>query len=78
MSLELRHGDCLYNLFNVSKKELPSMGEVDNRWCHLSKENNTILSGIIFDSLVSNDKNIIDLYKHPGFIYSNEITARYE
>jgi len=78
MSLESRHGDCLYNLFNVSKKELPSMGEVDNRWCHLSKENNTILSGIIFDSLVSNDKNIIDLYKHNGFIYSKEITARYE
>lgn len=78
ISLESRQGDCLYNLFNISKKELPSMGEVDNRWCHLSKENNTILSGIIFDSLVSKDKNIIDLYKHNGFVYSKEITARYE
>jgi hypothetical protein len=78
ISLESRQGDCLYNLFNVSKKEFPLMGDVDNRWCHLSKENNTILSGIIFDSLVSKDKNIIDLYKHNGFIYSKEITARYE
>lgn len=76
--LESRHGDCLYNLFNISKKELPSMGTVDNRWCHLSKENNRILSDVIFKSLVSKDKNIIDLYKHNGFIYSNEITARYE
>ena len=78
ISLESRQGDCLYNLFNVSKKELPSMGVVDNRWCHLSKENNTVLSGAIFNSLVSEDKNIIDLYKHTGFIYNKEITARYE
>ena len=78
ISLESRQGDCLYNLFNVSKKELPSMGVVDNRWCHLSKENNTILSGAIFNSLVSADKNIIDLYKHTDFIYNKEITARYE
>jgi hypothetical protein len=54
------------------------MKDVDNRWCHLSKENNTILSDIIIDSLISKDKNIIDLYKHNGFVYSKEITARYE
>jgi hypothetical protein len=78
ISLESRHGDCLYNLFNVSMKEFPLMKDVDNRWCHLSKENNTILSDIIIDSLISKDKNIIDLYKHNGFVYSKEITARYE
>jgi hypothetical protein len=54
------------------------MGVVDNRWCHLSKENNTVLSGIIFNSLISEDKDIIDLYKHTGFIYNKEITTRYE
>jgi len=78
ISLESRHGDCLYNLFSISKKELPTMGVVDNRWCHLSKENNIALSNIIFNSLVSEDKNIVDLYKSAGFIYNKEITARYE
>jgi hypothetical protein len=78
ISLEARQGDCLYNLFSVSKKELPTMGVVDNRWCHLSKENNTVLSSIIFNSLISVEKDIIDLYKNTGFEYRKEITARYE
>jgi hypothetical protein len=78
ISLEERHGECLYNLFAVSKKELPTMGDVDNRWCHLSKENNIVLSNIIFNSLISEDKNIIDLYKNTNFLYNKEITARYE
>jgi hypothetical protein len=77
ISLESRHADCLYNLFSVSKKELPTMGEVDNRWCHLSKENNMILADKVFKSLRSTDKNIIDLFKQNGFIYNNEITKRY-
>jgi hypothetical protein len=54
------------------------MGDVDNRWCHLSKENNIVLSNIIFNSLISEDKNIIDLYKNTNFLYNKEITARYE
>jgi hypothetical protein len=78
ISLEARQGDCLYNLFSVSKKELPTMGVVDNRWCHLSKENNTVLSSIIFNSLISVEKDIIDLYKNTGFEYRKEITTRYE
>jgi hypothetical protein len=77
IELEQRHGECLYNLFSVSKKELPTMGEVDNRWCHLSKENNQLLSMLMFESLMSNDRNIIDLYKTKTFIYNTEITKRY-
>jgi len=75
--LEERHGDCLYNLFSVSSKELPTMDRVDNRWCHLSKENNMVLADKVFKSLRSTDKNIIDLFKQNGFIYNNEITKRY-
>jgi hypothetical protein len=78
INLDGRAGDCLYNLFSVSKKELPSMGNVDNRWCHLSKENNQSLAKIILESIVSNEKNIVDLYKHKSFTYNSEITARYE
>jgi hypothetical protein len=78
INLDERSGDCLYNLFSVSKKELPTMGEVDNRWCHLSKEFNTILSNILFDSLNSTEKDIFDLYKHKDFLYDDAITKRYE
>jgi hypothetical protein len=78
VDLGQKAGDCLYNLLSVSQKELPTMGNVDNRWCHLSKENNTILSGVIFNSLVSEEKNVIDLFKHSGFVYNKEITTRYE
>ena len=78
INLDERSGDCLYNLFSVSKKELPTMGEVDNRWCHLSKEFKTILSNILFDSLNSTEKDIFDLYKHKDFLYDDAITKRYE
>jgi hypothetical protein len=78
LNLDERAGDCLYNLFSVSKRELPSMGDVDNRWCHLSKENNQILSNTLFHSLNSTDKDIIDLYKHKNFVYNDVITKRYE
>lgn len=77
LNLDERIGDCLYNLFAVSKKELPTMGDVDNRWCHLSKENNQILSNILFNSLMSDDRDIIDLYKHKNFLYHTSIANRY-
>jgi len=77
INLDSRSGDCLYNLFSVSKKELPTMGIVDNRWCHLSKEFNTILSTILFNALAGDGKTIFDLYKHKDFTYDEEITARY-
>ena len=77
INLDSKSGSCLYNLFEVSKKELPSMGNVDNRWCHLSKENNEILSLIIRETLQNNNKEIIDLLKDRRFIYSDEITNRY-
>lgn len=77
LNLDDRWGECLYNLFSVSKKELPTMGDVDNRWCHLSKESNQVLSQLVFDSLISEERNIIDLFKHPGFTYSKDITERY-
>lgn len=77
INLDDRSGDCLYNLFEVSKKELPSMDKVDFRWCHLSKENNKVLASIIFDSLQNENRDIIDLFKHKDIIYSKEITERY-
>lgn len=75
--LDLRAGDVLYNLFTVSKNELPTMGIVDNRWCHLSKEFNSILAVELFNSLKSEERNIIDISKNKHFIYNKEITARY-
>jgi hypothetical protein len=78
INLDGRAGECLYNLFSVSKKELPTMSTVDNRWCHLSKENNQSLAKIILGSIASTEKNIVDLYKRPEFVYNKEITARYE
>jgi hypothetical protein len=63
---------------SVSKKELPTMGQTDNRWCHLSKELNLILSHIISKSFDSTDRNIVDLFKQKDLTCDNpEITARY-
>lgn len=78
INLDSKSGSCLYNLFEVSKKELPSMGNVDNRWCHLSKENNEALALILREALQNNNKEIIDLFKDRRFIYSDEITSRYK
>jgi hypothetical protein len=55
------------------------MDRVDNRWCHLSKELNLILSVILSKSLNSKDAAIIDLRKNPDMGRVNpEITKRYE
>jgi hypothetical protein len=70
-------GDCLYNLYAVSKKELPTMRDVDNRWCHLSKENNQVLANVLLESFKGTGNNINDLAKHDKFVYSEEITNRY-
>lgn len=78
INLDDRAGDCLYNLISVSKKELPTMGQVDNRWCHLSKELNLVFSQIISHSFDSTDRNIVDLVKIKDLTCDNpEITARY-
>lgn len=78
IDLSLRAGDCLYNLFEVSRRELPSMDRVDNRWCHLSEELNLSLSVLLSKSLNSKELKIIDLRKHPDFDKVNpEITKRY-
>jgi len=79
IDLALRAGDCLYNLFEVSRRELPSMDRVDNRWCHLSKESNLILSVVLSKALNSTDLNIMDLRKHPDLGKVNsEAAKRYE
>lgn len=77
LNLEVRSGDCLYNLYGVSHKELPEMHNVDNRWCHLSKENNEVLSLVLFDSLQNTNKDIVDLLKDKRFVYNSHITNRY-
>lgn len=78
IDLALRAGDCLYNLFEVSRRELPSMDRVDNRWCHLSKELNLSLSVLLSQSLNSKELRILDLRKHPEFNKVNyDITLRY-
>ena len=77
-NLEQRAGTCLYNLISVSATELPDMGRVDNRWCHLSKERNLVFSKIISESFENEHTEIIDLYKDPELNKKNkEITARY-
>jgi len=78
IDLSLRAGDCLYNLFEISRRELPSMDRVDNRWCHLSQELNLSLSVLLSRSLNSTELKIVDLRKHPDLNKTNpEITKRY-
>ena len=78
IDLSLRAGECLYNLFEISRRELPSMDRVDNRWCHLSHELNSCLSVLLSKSLNSTELKIVDLLKHPDFNKTNpEITKRY-
>jgi hypothetical protein len=77
-NLDERAGVCAYNLISVSKNELPSMGRVDNRWCHLSKERNLIFSKVIMDALALPYPEIIDLYKDPNLNTKDKnITDRY-
>jgi len=77
-NLDERAGVCLYNLISISKNELPDMGRVDNRWCHLSKERNLIFSKVIMDALALPYPEIIDLYKDPDLNKKDKnITDRY-
>lgn len=72
-----RAGDCLFRLFEVSKKELDTGYTSDTRSNHLSKENNEILGQIILDKFAEGKNSIMDLYNQGNFIFSPEITARY-
>jgi hypothetical protein len=77
-NLDVRAGVCLYNLISVSRTEIPDMGRVDNRWCHLSKERNMVFAKVVIDALELPYPEIIDLYKDPELNKKNkEITARY-
>lgn len=73
-------GDCLYDLYEVSRREKEGYENLgDDRCCHLTKENNVILARII-DSLITQPrqiKEVIDLKTHPSFVYSKENTQRY-
>ena len=75
--LKSAHGDCLYDLLPVVYKEIDVLG-VDPRSCHLSLENNTILGKFIAESFNSSSPKNINLSKEVNFVYSEEITNRYQ
>jgi hypothetical protein len=72
------HGDVLYNLIPIVMKEMDSGSATDNRFCHLSLENNQVLGNIILDSLNDRPRKFVDLASEGNFIYSPEITERYK
>ena len=71
------HGDCLYDLIPAVYKEMDISG-ADPRQCHLSLENNTILGKVIVESINSSSPQCINLSKEVSFVFSEEITNRYE
>lgn len=75
--LKSAHGDCLYDLIPVVYKEM-EVGYGDPRQCHLSLENNTILGKVIAESFNSSSPQCINLSKEVSFVFSEEITNRYE
>lgn len=75
--LKSAHGDCLYDLLPVVYKEMDFLG-VDPRQCHLSLENNTILGKVIVESLNSSSPTNINLSKEVSFVFSEEITNKYQ
>lgn len=76
-NLKAAHGDCLYDLLPVVYKEM-NVPCGDARSCHLSLENNTILGKVINESLDSSSPTTINLSKEVSFVFSEEITNRYE
>jgi hypothetical protein len=72
-----RHGDCLYNLYKVTEKEMDMGGYGDVRSTHLTDENNRILADIILDRFAEGKNILMDLFKDGDFIYSKDITQRY-
>ena len=75
--LKSAHGDCLYDLLPVVYKEMDFLG-IDPRQCHLSLENNTILGKVIVESLNSSSPTNINLSKDVSFVFSEEITNKYQ
>jgi hypothetical protein len=72
-----RHGDCLYNLYKVTEKEMNMGGYGDVRCTHLTKENNIILGDIILEKFAEGKNVLIDIFKDGNFIYHPTITERY-
>lgn len=75
--LSLAHGDVLYNLIPSVLREMDING-ADSRHCHLSLENNIILGRIIEKGLQDRPPKFIDLTKEANFVFSEEITQRYQ
>lgn len=71
------HGDCLYNLLPVALREM-QVNHVDSRYCHLSEENNLLLGNLILENMPNRLPKQINLDKDVDFIYSQEITDRYQ
>jgi hypothetical protein len=88
INVDNRQGDCLLGLQHVSVDEIlitqkpNGLTSGDARFCHLSKENNEILAGIIKESFESDKKQVFnfsvessDDYKK--FIIDKKISDRY-
>lgn len=81
MDYSARTGDVFVDLLTVSCQEWPGLhklGIPDPRYCHLSLENNLVLSRLITKSLESRRRNIVDTVNCGDFIYNKKITKRYE
>jgi hypothetical protein len=72
-----RHGDCLFRLFEVSRKEMEIGNFSDVRSTHLSKENNEVLGQIILDRFIEGKNILMDLYNQGDFKFSDLIYERY-
>lgn len=75
--LKSAHGDCLYDLIPVVDREMKIHG-YDSRQCHLSLENNTLIGKVIVESLDNSSPTCINLSKDVNFVFSEEITNRYQ
>lgn len=85
-------GDCIYNLYKVSRMELQAINpeartpvdigfECDMRACHLTQENNNALASIISQCLLEYDhKNsfsCIDFSQRPEIVLDYAVSLRY-
>jgi hypothetical protein len=82
LDLNNRKGNCLLNLVEISLRETEILDRIvpklyETRCCHMSRENNIVLSEIILDSLHASKYDIISLEKNKNFVFSKEISNRY-
>lgn len=80
MDYSMRVGNVIVNLLAVSIKEMPNLFQktsIDPRYCHLSLENNLVLSRLITNSLTFRKRNIIDSLECGDFVFDKKIANRY-